>query len=452
MRRIAPVLLALLALLLAPTAATAGGPGSVWDLDPVPDRQYGGFWTLGQHWHPEDGVELVLHHFDHDGLLDAGPTHVAPGETWRTGIATAPGGEILIVWWDGTSDRFQTRWADVGGNLGATTTIEADSGWGKPSIGVDPLTAEFVVVWNAQTAGWQTWVQRVSNVSGAHVGAPTAAYSGWGGVEPNDARLAFDEDGNALLVTSAGSGIYSTVFGPGMVGDGGGPRQIVGAGLAPGKPTVAWDKQAGMWFAAWTGWSGPAHVLGAWLDATGAATQLTLDQGTETRGAPSVAAAFGRTWVTWFVQQSDGQIRVDGLSTTGPGDVGSIENHVAQSADQLSTPRLGFNPTCPNLTLFMTRHLALDEPELISLQREDPCPPEEDDDDAADDDDSGADDDDAATDDDDDGGDDDDDGGGGGGGRSTTCGSASAAAARTVGPGALAMLALLSAVGLARRR
>jgi hypothetical protein len=372
---------------------------------------------------------------------------VAPGETWRSAIATAPGGEILIAWWDGPSDRIQTRWGDVGGTLGAPVTIDAEPGWGKPSIGVDPVTAEFVVVWNAQTAGWQTWAQRVSNTSGAHSGGPTAVYSGWGGVEPNDALLSFDDAGNALLVTSAGSGIYSTHFGPGMAGDSGGPRQIVGSGLAPGKATVNWDREAGMWFAAWSGWSGPAHVLGAWLNSTGAATQITLDQGNATRGAPSVAAAFGKTWIAWYVQESDGQIRVDGLTTTGPADVGAIETWVAQGADQLSTPRLGVNPVCPNLSLLYTVHLALDETRVLNLQREDPCPPEADDDDAVDDDDSGTDDDDAVDDDDDDAADDDDDGRSRG-----TCGAANTSAARVMGPAALVMLALVGVVGVVRRR
>ena len=250
------VLLALVALLL-PAAALGAGPGSLWDMTPAPDRQNGGFWALGQHWHPDDGVELVLLHFDHDGNQLGEPAHVAPGETWRSGIATAPGGEILVVWWDSASDRLQTRWGDVGGNLSAPTTIEADPGWGKPGIDVDPLTAEFVVVWNAPTAGWQTWAQRISNTSGAHDGAPAAVYSGWGSVEPNDARFAFDGEGNALLLTSAGAGIYTTHFGPGLAGDSGGPRQVVGAGQAPGTPELAYDKEAGLWFAVWKGWSGP---------------------------------------------------------------------------------------------------------------------------------------------------------------------------------------------------
>ena len=439
-------LLALLALLLVPAAATASGPGSLWDLTPAPDRQNGGFWVLAQHWHPDDGVELVLLHFDHDGAQVGEPAHVAPGETWRTAIATAPGGEILIAWWDSGGDRFQTRWGDVGGNLAAPVTIEANPGWGKPGLAVDPLTNEFVVAWNAEVAGWQTFALRISNTSGAHSSAPTAVYSGWGSVEPNDARLAFNGDGEALLVTSAGAGIYSTHFGPGMAGDTGGPRQIVNAGLAPGKPEVAWDREAGLWLAAWTGWSGPSHVLAAWLDATGAATQVTLDQGTSARGAPSLVAAFDRTWVAWWV--IDGaNIRVDGLTSTGPGDFGAIETWVAGSADQLSTPRLSFNPVCPNLSLFLTRHLELDEPEVANLQREDPCPPEADDDDATDDDDSSGDDDDAVTDDDDAGSDDDD------GGRTRgTCGAASAAGVRAVGPAAVVVLVLFGVVGVLRRR
>ena len=446
MNRVRTLALVLLALLLVPALATAGGPGSVWDLTPAPDRQYGGFWALGQHWHPDDGVEMVLLHFDHDGVQAADPAHVAPGESWRSGIATAPGGEILIVWWEASSDRFVTRWGDVGGNLAAPVTIEANAGWGKPGLAVDPLTNEFVVVWNAQTAGWQTWAQRISNTSGAHNGAPTAVYSGWGGVEPNDARLAFDEDGNALLLTSAGSGIYTTHFGPGMAGAGGGPRQVVNAGLAPGNPELGYDRTAGMWLASWTGWSGPSHVLAAWLDATGAATQVTLDQGSSARGTPSVGSGFGQAWISWWV--IDGaNIRVDGVTSTGPGQFSDVENWVAASVDQLSTPRLGFNPNCPNLALIMTRHLELDEPELISLQREDPCPPEaDDDDDAVDDDDSAADDDDAT--DDDDGADDDDDDGRSRG----TCGSANTSAAKDIGPAALVMLALIGVVGATRRR
>ena len=438
-------LIALLALLLVPVSASASGPGSLWDMTPAPDRQNGGFWALAQHWHPDDGVELVLLQFDHEGAQQGDAAHVAPGETWRTGIATAPGGEILIVWWDSASDRFQTRWGDVGGNLAAPTTIEANSGWGRPGIDVDPLTNEFVVVWNAQTAGWQTWAQRISNTSGAHNGAPAAVYSGWGGVEPNDARFAFDGDGNGLLLTSAGAGIYTTHFGPGMAGDSSGPRQVVNSGLAPGTPELAYDKNAGMWVAVWKGWSGPSHILAAWLDTTGAATQVTLDQGNDGRGNPHPVAGFDRTWISWWVT-AGASVRVDGVTTTGPGDFSAIESWAAASTDQVSTPRVAYNPICPNLTLFLTRHLALDEPELVSLEREDPCPPEADDDDATDDDDS------AATDDDDDDGDDDDDDDDDGGRDRGTCGAASTSGACAVGPAAAVMLVLFGVVGLVRRR
>lgn len=436
--------LALLPLLLAlalPRPALASGPGSLWDLTPAPDRQQGGFWALAQRWHETDGVDLVLLRFDHEGEQVGEPVRVALGETWRTGIATAAGGELLIAWWDAASDRFLTRWGDVGGNLASAVTIEADPGHGKPSVVVDPISNEFVVVWNAQTAGWQTWTTWLSHADGSVLQPPAVVYGAWGAVEPNDARVAFGEDGSALLVTSAGSGVWSTDFGPGMDGGTAAPRQIANAGLAPGNPEVAFDKGSGQWVAAWTGWSGPAHILAAWMDSTGTVVPIELDSGPEARGAPSIAWGFESLWFAWYVQDG-AQMRVDGLTATGPAGIGSIQIWVPGSPDALSTPRLGSNPVCPNLSLFLTRHLELDEPEVVALEREDPCPPG-DDDDAADDD--SAADDDA----DDDGGDDD---GGGQGGRGGGCGRANAAGGPGAGPAGLLVLSGLLAAGRRRPR